>query len=178
MPPWKGIIGTAFTADEFKDYVAGLQLRDWIPKFVVLHNTQIPTFAAWMRTPGVAALPRIKSLEHYYRDDQKWSGGPHVFVADLIWAFTPLWLPGVHAPSWNGLAWGVEMVGDYDTEELSSIVFDNTIAVLTALHKKIHKPANTLRFHKEDPLTTHKGCPGKNVDKNEIVQLLDGWLDI
>lgn len=61
----------------------------------------------------------MQNLQSYYRDTMKWSGGPHLFVADdLVWAFTPLTVPGVHSPSWNNVSWGVELVGDYSTEQI------------------------------------------------------------
>ena len=112
----------------------------------------------------------MRGLEGYYRDVQKWSGGPHLFVADdLIWAFTPLTVPGVHAPSWNAQSWGVEMVGDYDHEDLSQEVLGNTVAALVTLHAAIGVSADKLHLHREDPLTTHKNCPGKNVVKADVI---------
>ena len=45
----------------------------------------------------------MRNLEAYYRDEQDWSAGPHLFVADdLIWVFTPLRTSWVHSPSWDG----------------------------------------------------------------------------
>lgn len=170
MSEWKGVIAKSFTAQEFQTYVDGIPLINWRPQFCVLHNTAIPTFAQWHDVPGAR---RMAGLVGYYRDDQKWSGGPHLFVADdYIWVFTPLTVPGVHAPSWNAISWGIEMVGDYDHEELPIPLFDNTIAALTTLCHKIRQPAETIRFHKEDPLTTHRSCPGVNVEKDEVVNLV------
>jgi len=106
MPAWKGIVGKGFTPDDFAAYVAGLTFTAWRPSFVVLHNTAVPTFAQWHSVPGTT---RMQNLQSYYRDTQKWSGGPHLFVADdLIWVFTPLTdreytlLPGTSFPGvWN-----------------------------------------------------------------------------
>jgi hypothetical protein len=169
---WKGIVGKGFTADQFDEYVRNeiTPRLVWKPDFVVLHNTLIPRLDEWHNVTG---WQRMSGLEGYYRDDQKWSGGPHLFIADdLIWAFTPMTVPGVHSPSWNGVSWGVEVVGDYDTEDLPQSVFDNVIAALAAMHVAIDKPATTLRFHKEDPATTHRGCPGHNIVKQEVVHAL------
>ena len=42
-------------------------------------------------------------------DGKGWSGGPHLFIAnDGIWEFNRLTKPGVHAPSWNKVALGVD----------------------------------------------------------------------
>jgi N-acetylmuramoyl-L-alanine amidase len=104
-----------------------------------------------------------------------WHGGPHMFVDDkLIWLFTPLDKYGVHSPSWNTSAWGIEMVGDYDAEPFDSgfglAVRHNAVAAAAILLKKINKPANsqTIRFHFEDPKTTH-ACPGKHCKKGELL---------
>jgi hypothetical protein len=165
MPRWKGIVGKGFTADQFADYVEKVEFRLWRPKFVVLHNTARPTFAEWHKIPGEQ---RMKNLEHYYRDEQKWSAGPHLFIADdLIWVFTPLNVPGVHSPSWNAISWGVELVGDYAVEPLSLAVRDNAVAALTALHSVAGLDPTTLCLHKEDPKTLHV-CPGTNVSKADF----------
>src|SRR5437879_1181390 len=103
MADWKGIIGKGFKAEDFDQYLATIKFNAWRPQFVVLHNTQTPKLADWHKASG---LQRMKGLESYYKNDQKWSAGPHLFVADdLIWAFTALNTSGVHAPSWNHISW-------------------------------------------------------------------------
>ncbi len=167
MPAWKGIVGRGFTADNFRTYVNTLTLTDWRPQFVVLHNTSSPRLSQWHSTPGEQ---RMQNLQSYYRDQMHWSAGPHLFVADdLIWAFTPLTTSGVHSPSWNGISWGVEMVGEYEIEPFSAQVRDNAVQALAVLHRWQGIDPGTLHFHKEDPLTTHKICPGKNVDKPDMI---------
>jgi len=49
-------------------------------------------------------------------------------------------------------------------------VRENTVAALATLHAWIGLDPCTLRFHKEDPKTTHRECPGKNVDKNDLIR--------
>ena len=158
MPTWKGIVGKSFSPDEFDAYVASLSFVNWRPQFVVLHNTAAPTLAQWHSVPGQT---RMINLQSFYRDTQKWSAGPHLFVADdLIWVFTPLTMSGVHSPSWNLISWGVEMVGDFSTEAFKSPQKDNVIRALAALHSALGLNPNTLRLHKEDPKTTHV-CPDR-----------------
>jgi N-acetylmuramoyl-L-alanine amidase-like protein len=162
MPAWKGIIGKGFTANDFSQYVTTVTFNAWRPQFVVLHNTAVPTFADWHKVPGEQ---RMKNLESFYRDTQQWSAGPHLFVADdLIWVFTPLNTPGVHSPSWNAIAWGVEMVGDYSVEPLNPALRQNTISALATLHSLMGLDPSSLRLHKEDPKTTHN-CPGSAIVK-------------
>jgi hypothetical protein len=168
MSSWKGIVGKGFTPQEFHDYVAGLTFGAWRPQFVVLHNTASPRLSQWHSTPGEQ---RMKNLVDFYKNKKKWSAGPHLFVADdLIWAFTPLTVSGVHSPSWNSNSWGAEMVGDYDVEPFSAQVRDNAVSALATLHAAMGLDPHTLRLHKEDPNTTHKNCPGKNVDKTDMIQ--------
>jgi len=174
MPNWKGIVGKGFTPSEFDSYVNTISFPVWRPQFVVLHNTDAPKLSEWH---SVSGQQRMANLENYYKNLQGWSAGPHLFVADdLIWAFTPLNVSGVHTPSWNAVTWGVEMVGSYSVEPFSPAVRENAISALTSLHAAIGLDPNTLRLHKEDPRTTHKDCPGINVSKQDIIQAVAARL--
>jgi len=171
MPGWKGIVGESFTPDAFDAYCHSLQWSAWRPTFVVLHNTAIPSLA---QRPAGLTRRHLANLEAYYRDKQGWKAGPHLFIDDRqIWVFTPLTVSGTHSPSWNKLALGVEMLGDFASEAFTSgrglAVRKNTIAALGTLHAVLGLDAKTMRLHKEDPLTTHK-CPGKNVRKGDVVR--------
>ena len=163
---WRGIVGKSFLPNQFIDYVQQTTFHGWQPRFVVLHNTSAPTLAQYRgyATRGITDERWLLNLEGYYRDQMKWSAGPHLFVTpERILAFTPLDKPGTHSPSWNGVSWGVEMVGEYDQEEFTQQMHDNVVHTLAVLHAKLGLDPHGLRYHKEDPLTTHKDCPGKNV---------------
>jgi len=171
MGTWKGIIGASFTPAAFDQYVHRLTWLAWRPSFVVLHNTSVPSLA---QRPTGFSQQQMLGLETYYRDVQGWNAGPHLFIDDrLIWVFTPLTVSGVHSPSWNKLALGVEMLGEYRTEAFTTgrgrKVRDNTVAALATLHAVLGLDPATLRLHKEDPLTTHKGCPGQHVSKPDMI---------
>lgn len=172
---WTPIIGKAFSRIGFAGYIAslGLNAAAWKPAFIVLHNTGAPTLA---QRPNGFSAQNMADLQHFYRDEQKWSAGPHLFVDDrAIWAFTPLAHPGVHSPSWNAMSWGIEMLGDYSAEDFRSgrgaAVRANAVAAVAALMKLRQWPvtAATLRLHHEDPKTTHRDCPGSSVDKGEFL---------
>jgi peptidoglycan hydrolase-like protein with peptidoglycan-binding domain len=174
MSTWKGIVGRSFKPNEFDDYVRELVMSDWKPTFIVLHNTSEPRLSQWHSTPGDQ---RMRNLEEYYRNpDPKtgkpaWSAGPHLFIADdVIWVFTPLTTSGIHSPSWNSTSWGVEMVGEFDEEPFDERVRDNTISALASLHAKLGLDPSGLRLHKEDPKTSHRDCPGKNVSKSDVIE--------
>jgi hypothetical protein len=171
MPDWKGIVGTAFSTDDFDTYCHGLQWSAWRPSFVVVHNTQIPSLA---QRPKGLTKQHILGLEEFYRDTQKWKAGPHLFVDDKqIWVFTPLTVSGTHSPSWNKVALGVEMLGDYEKEAFDAgrglAVRTNAVSAVATLCAILGLDPQTIRLHREDPLTTH-ACPGKNVRKLEIIQ--------
>lgn len=171
MPNWKGIIGQNFSPQEFDIYCRQLQWTTWRPSFIVLHNTAIPTLA---QRPNGLSLQNIKSLETFYRDDKKWSAGPHLFIDDKqIWVFTPLTVSGIHSPSWNASSLGIEMLGDYSKESFTSgrglKVRKNAIQAITTICTILGIDPHSLKLHREDPLTTH-ACPGSSVRKLEIIQ--------
>ena len=135
MAGWKGIIGTSFSSEEFDTYCHTLQWTAWRPSFIVVHNTGSPSLA--QRPKGITKQ-HISNFEAYYRDQQKWKAGPHLFIDDKqIWVFTPLTVSGTHSPSWNKVALGIEMLGDFEKESFSEgrglKVRENTIAALTTL---------------------------------------------
>lgn len=167
---WKGIIAKAFTPDEFDSYCHGLQWTKWRPSFIVLHNTGIPSLA---QRPTGLTMQHIRNLESFYRDKQKWSGGPHLFIDDRqIWVFTPLTVSGVHSPSWNKVAFGVEMLGDYAIEDFNSgrgaQVRDNAVAAIASLSACTGIDPVSMRLHREDKATTHI-CPGAKVNKIDFI---------
>jgi hypothetical protein len=90
--------------------------------------------------------------------------------------FTPLTTSGVHAPSWNHMSWGVEIVGDYDNERVRPDVWENAIHAITTLHLAVGLDLEKLRFHKEDPLTDHKHCPGDRIVKADLVKAIQARL--
>lgn len=164
---WTPIVGTRFSPSEFDDYVRSLVFTTWRPQFVVVHNTGVPSIAD--RPLGYTAA-QIQNLVTYYRDQQGWSAGPHCFVdQNGIWVFTPLTSRGVHSPSWNDVAWGIETLGAYETEAFTDPIHANLVACLATLHAVAPLDVNNLRFHKEDPNTTHTSCPGKNLNKAALV---------
>ena|SRR5688572_6468754 len=171
MPQWKGIVGKQFTQEEFDEYCHDLTWTAWRPSFIVLHNTAIPSLA---QRPNGFNTNHMKGLETYYRDTQKWRAGPHLFVDDKkIWVFTPLTVSGTHSPSWNKVALGIEMLGDYETESFDGgrglQVRANAVAAMATLCAVLGLNPQDIRLHREDSLTTHK-CPGKHVRKLEVIQ--------
>lgn len=171
MPGWKPIVGTAFDPAQFEAYCKTLSWPSWRPGFIVVHNTAIPNLA---QRPDGFTRRHIDNLVGYYRDRKGWSAGPHLFVDDRqIWVFTPLTTTGRHSPTWNALSIGIEMLGDYAVEAFNTgrgkAVRENTVRAIASLSRAIGLDPAALRLHKEDPVTTHTSCPGKNVSKASLI---------
>lgn len=167
---WKPIVGLSFDATTFNSYVKSIRWMGWRPTFIALHNTAVPNLA--QRPHGFTKV-HIQNLVTYYRDQQQWSAGPHLFIDDKqIWVFTPLTETGRHSPSWNSLALGIEMLGDYETDDFGSgrglAVRKNAVAAMASLCGALGLSPDTIRLHKEDPATTHD-CPGKHVSKAAVI---------
>lgn len=172
---WAGIINRAFTADSVGAYLRSLPRPPFV-KFVVVHNTGAPSLKTYRgyasRKNPITDRQWLLNLEGYYRDQQHWKAGPHWFVTPNragILAFTPSIVPGTHSPSWNSQSLGVEMVGDYQSEPFDEGVRRNTVALLAELHLWLKLDPGTIRFHREDKATAHKTCPGKNVNKAQLI---------
>ena len=175
------IIGKNFDPEGFKQYVAGLDLPNAAPwiQFLVLHNTGEPTLA---QRPHGFNYQHMLDLQDFYQHEQGWSGGPALFIDDNpagIWVFNPLTEPGVHSPSWNHVSQGIEMLGDFDSEDFSSgrglAVQQNAVAAIAILSAALGLDPTTMRLHKEDPGTTHRTCPGASVDKDSFIQAVQAY---
>lgn len=170
MPQWKPIVGLSFDAPSFDIYCKALNWTSWRPTFIALHNTAIPNLA---QRPQGFTRQHIQNLVTYYRDQQGWSAGPHLFVDDRqIWVFTPLTTTGRHSPGFNSTALGVEMLGDYKVDDFSSgrgaAVRKNAVCAMASICGALGLDPATIKLHKEDPLTDHK-CPGSKVSKPQII---------
>lgn len=175
---WKPIEGLSFTAEEFDKYCHTLSWTAWRPSFIVLHNTAVPSLA---QRPAGFTPENIEALVVFYRDVQKWSAGPHLFIDDQrIWVFTPLTVSGVHSPSWNKLALGVEMLGDYAKESFDEgrglLVRHNAVAAMASLCAVLGLDPATIKLHKQDPKTTHN-CPGVNVRRSEVIGEVQDYIE-
>jgi hypothetical protein len=171
---WRGgFDGHCYSKDEFTAYVAGLHWGAWRPAFMTLHNSGSPNLSQLAAGKG-GETQRIHNLEHYYRVEQGWSAGPHLFCSPHgIYLGSPLTGAGVHSPSWNSISHGCEMFGDYDIDEFTTgpgaEVRDNAAHAIAVVYAALGRPPETIRLHKEDTATTHKHCPGKHVDKQDMI---------
>ena len=158
-------VGKRFTPTSFVAYLDRLAFDGWQPKGVCLHHTASPSLA--MRPQGLTDQ-HLQNLLSYYQDELGWSGAPHLFIDDRedgIIVFQRLDRRGVHARTFNATHWGIEMLGDYDTEDPTTgrgaKVLNNACAATAHLMRKIGVGAEMV-FHRDDPKTT-KTCPGRHV---------------
>lgn len=175
---WTPIDGRGLSIAEHLVHVQGMKFdQGFKPIGMTLHNTAAPKLSQWNSS---TAAQRIRNLENYYKNEQGWPSGPHAFVDDQkIWLFTPYNKKGTHSPSWNGTRIGIEMVGDFDTEDPNSgrgeLVKKNTVALFAHLHEKMGWDPETIKLHKEDPRTTH-ACPGRNIDKASFINMVQEYM--
>ena len=142
-----------------------------VPPSLSCTTPRIPSLA---QRPSGFTRTHIANLEAFYRDKQGWSAGPHLFIDDRqIWVFTRLTVSGIHSPSWNKLAFGVEMLGDYEREAFDQgrglKVRAHTVCAIATLCAVTGIDPASLKLHREDTLTTH-ACPGSKVDKGAVIK--------
>lgn len=161
----------SFSPCEFAGY---LQAIEWTgpfkPRFLVVHHMASPNLA--MRPNGLTPQ-HLDNLENYYANEMHWSAGPHLFVDDkMIHVFSPLDKRGVHAVSFNANGIGLEMLGDFDSEDPWSgrglKVLENTRSAIEALADRLKLVTpECIRFHRDDPRTS-KTCPGLKIPKERF----------
>lgn len=185
---WKPIVNKAFTEKDFNDYVidtvrTSIVKNGWRPRGVIIHNTDRPRLSEW---PGVvngkpiSEAQRLRNIEHGYIADNGWSAGPHWFISPTsILAFTPAWLSGVHSPSFNASWWGLELVGNMDIEAFPPSEHKLAVHCIACLFSTMGMEPSAVRrdagggflgtigFHRDDPRTTHRACPGKNIGSKD-----------
>lgn len=187
---WKSFDGRPYTREQFKAMVDAIpdEKLKWC-KFLTLHHTASPSIAQWMSP--YPQSQRIRNIQAFYEHDRGWSSGPHSFIPPdpkiCHWGFTPFTQRGVHASCFNGVSIGLEMIGDFWTEEfhsgLGALVRDNAVYVLAVLHRKMGlRPdgfelgKSGLHFH-TDCKRDGKVCPGPKCTKEYMVKAILEEMD-
>jgi hypothetical protein len=160
--------------------------KGWHPKFVVLHNTGVPTLKTWQGWTPAKKAAWGGNLNRYYRS-LGWHSGPHLFVTPTeIINTCDLERDGVHCSCWNRSSFGVEMTGDYDKEDFTrgdgKHVADNAAFAIAVLSSKLHlsvKPLLTgysgLHMHRMC-VRDHHHCPGDHVNYADFVEHVDALM--
>lgn len=174
--------GRILQPSELRGHLASLQWAPGFrPKFPVLHNTSVPdglTYKGWIAAGKPTMEQWLRNLASYY-DGLGWASMPHAFVLPdgRIGLGAPFNVRGTHSPSWNSVSIGVETVGDFDRERWAGSAIEMaSVALFGELCRRLSwtpdmyaRGVRGIHFHKEDPTTDHKGCPGSNVDKPRFV---------
>ncbi len=167
------IVGRRFSQAEFIEYVKWVQENEtytWNPKGITMHHTGFPDLSI---RPNGFTEQHMVNMRHGYINDNKWRHGPHIFTDDHgIWVFNPLSIRGVHAVSYNSTRYGIEMLGNFDTEEdfahergISSRLNGKFSAAVLMKYAGISTAK--LNFHRHDPETS-KSCPGVHINFSDF----------
>ena len=166
--------GKVWSVDAFAQYLKTIKPPAWA-KAVCLHHTSSPTLN---QRPNGFLAQHLENLKDYYSRQLGWHGAPHLFIdEDQAWGMNPLTETGVHASSFNRLAIGIEVLGDYDNEEPTKgrglQCWQTATAITKLLLDWLSLPVNdkTVLFHRDDPKTT-KTCPGGKVGKAWVINLI------
>jgi hypothetical protein len=180
--PYKGGFDKLVTRAQFLALAEKLPKVPWA-KYVMLHNTYRPTMAQEDATPG-GELQRLKNLGLGEYKKKGWAG-PHLFIfnSGMIGLGCPLEQTGVGSPGFNSTAWHVEMVADFtpgvddDDAGKGFVVKDTACFVLATLLVNQGLDVSSVKLHKDDPKTSHKGCPGADIEKPDILHRVDAYID-
>lgn len=166
-------VGKVWTTESFDEYLNKIAAPLWANK-ICLHHTAAPSLA---QRPKGLTIQHIINIRDYYKNNLGWNRGPHLFIdEDQIFGMTPLAVKGIHAASFNSNAIGIEVLGDYDSENPLSgrgnECWETAAKTVNALAKWLDIPINTttLLFHRDDPKTS-KTCPGTKVKKDWFIKL-------
>jgi hypothetical protein len=173
------LVGTAWNLAGFAKHIADVD-TSWANS-VTLHHTGSPDLS--MRRGGGLVVQHIRNIQDYYKQKKGWDRGPHLFIDDVdINGMSPLSERGIHAKSFNADSVGIEVLGNYDTEDPRSgrglECWALAAQVTATLLGKLGLPANptTVKFHRDDPLT-NKSCPGDKVSKPWFITMVQEELN-
>jgi len=164
-------VGSVWDVPTFRSFVASQSLG-WASG-VCLHHTASPSLE---QRPRGFTIQHMRNLENFYKNELGWSAGPHLFIDDdQIFGLSSLEEKGVHARSFNATHIGIEVLGDYDSEDPLSgrglQCWETAAKATSILLDALGKSENAVAFHREDPKTS-KTCPGEKVTKSWFLSLL------
>ena len=177
------------TIDQIGPHLAAMKFDgSFHPRFPVLHNTSVPdmaTYRKWIAAGRPTMAQWLQNLAAYYKS-LGWNSMPHAFVLPdgTIGLGAPFNVRGTHTPSWNSVSIGVETLGEFERDIWAGTPTEKaTIALFGELCKRLGwhpdqyvRGVRGIHFHKEDPNTTHKTCPGKHVEKAKFVQQVLAYM--
>lgn len=178
-----------YTKEEFANYVDSLSFDSWRPLYGVHHCTGIPDLQMWL-SGGPTPQQRIENMSNYWKS-LKWHSAPQIVNSpEYIFETCYLNQDGVHCScsGANSHSIGMENVGSYETDAWDSgpgaLVRDNAVWAWAVIHKKLGwKPDPVLlwkkgiHYHSWCGQDGHTTCPGKNVDRPDLVRRILQTMD-
>lgn len=155
------IINRCLALNEFRHYLKNYNFGALPANKLVIHHTWRPTKESWQGQKS------IQGLKSYY-EGKGWPAGPHLFIAeDGIWLFSPMRHDGIHAGELNHRSVGIEVVGDYDTEQWSGKTKSNALGAIKSLMEQLGLAEKDIFFHRD---VSPKSCPGWAIAKEWLFQ--------
>jgi len=168
-------VGRVWTCESLAQYLDAIATPNWC-EAVTLHHTAAPSLA---QRPNGFSIQHIANIRDFYKSDKGWSAGPHLFIdEDQLFGMCDFRRKGIHATSFNRSAIGIEVLGDYDSEnprtDRGLACWRNATAAVRVLLEWLGLKANesTVLFHRDDSATA-KTCPGRKVKKDWVLSLID-----
>lgn len=172
-------VGKVWSPRSFNEYLGsnGGTRPKWI-QGVTMHHCAEPSLA---QRPRGLTIQHIENIADFYQRGRGWNRGPHLFVDDdQIFGMTPLSEPGIHAVSFNRTHLGIEVLGDYDSEDplegRGYQCWHTAALTVSAIFRWLEAPVaawpSLVTFHRDDP-KTNKTCPGLKVHKDWFLQLVE-----
>lgn len=185
MPAMQGLLKLSLTSDEFDQWVPDVMAKHmgkWKPIGGVQHNTGKMVWPGY-DSHGIQITP-AQRMDNMSVDwvSRHFTGGPQFLASksyidektklivpakmNIVW---PPWMFGTHSPEFDDTRWGMESTGDFNLEPMPDDLYQVIVRGWAALYKYLGHPANSdnFKYHKEDPGTTHKQCPGKAMGTKE-----------
>ena len=172
------LVGRVWDVEGFEKYLDSISIS-WADS-VTVHHTASPSLK---QRPKGWIIQHMRNIKAFYQRQFGWNSGPHLFTdEDQVFGMSSLYRRGIHAKSFNRTSIGIEVLGNYDTEDPESgrglQCWTTTAAIVATILKKMGKEATTktVKFHRDDPKTS-KTCPGKKVSKEWFLSLVDNFMD-
>jgi len=200
MPAQFAFDGRALTIDEFATYLSTYNFGTIPPDYTIIHSTEIPG-ATWAPAPNGSApwdggeaglniaqikakrMAQLAAIRDYYRDTNKWTAGPHLFVDDkFVYLFTPMEQIGVHSAEGNSYhdaqgrlhyALALEVVGYYEKVRWPAAIEKNAGAVVALLQRRL-KTFDLTFGPKFKNISLHRNynkpeCPGTAITPEYVI---------
>jgi hypothetical protein len=164
--------GRVWTPASLAETLAKATPPRWVTG-ITLHHMAAPSLA---QRPRGLTVQHLENLRAYYRDELGWKAGPQFFTdEDQVFGLSPWTAPGTHAKSFNATHLGIEVLGDYDSEDPTTgrglACWQTAAATVRVLLDWLNLKDSAVNFHRDDPKTT-KTCPGRLVKREFVLGLM------